>query len=179
VNPELPCELFTDASDQAIGAVLLQRNAEDPSVIYPICFASKKLTATQQAWSTTDKEALAVAWGLETFKRHFEGGAVIVYSDHRALSHITTASSPKLVRLGLKIAQYQPTIRYLEGDTNFLADWMSRSLGDDDALTNAVAVPQVLVAKLPLPHPELSLPPGTSSLGRPRKRLRQTRSSIS
>ena len=60
----LPFELMCDASDYAVGAVLGQRRDKNPTVVY---YASKTLNDAQRNYTTTEKEMLAVVFGLEKF----------------------------------------------------------------------------------------------------------------
>lgn len=61
-NPLLPVELETDASDFAIGAVLLQRH---DSHLRPVAFSSCKLNPAELNYEVYDKELLAI---VETCK---------------------------------------------------------------------------------------------------------------
>ena len=56
--------LRTDASNNGIGAVLMQRHEEK---LFPVCYARKKLASAERNYSTIEKECLAVAW----VSRHF------------------------------------------------------------------------------------------------------------
>lgn len=176
LDQNLPLHLYTDASDVAAGAVLVQ---PADGIVTPICFASKLFSRTQRAWSVTDREAFAVAWALESSERFFLGSSITVFTDHRALTNLATAENPKLIRLALKIARYRPKVVYLEGEDNFLADWMSRSLEAEDTLTHEVALPivaSVATAKSVLQEPPL---PDWSSFARRRKRnCRRTPNSV-
>ena len=62
--------LRTDASNNGIGAVLMQRHEEK---LFPVCYASKKLSSAERNYSTIEKECLAIVWGireiLSTFVR--------------------------------------------------------------------------------------------------------------
>ena len=46
---ELPFEVHTDASDKAIGSVLVQKG-------HPVAFESRKLNDAEQTYSTNEKE---------------------------------------------------------------------------------------------------------------------------
>ena len=56
--------LETDASDCAIGAVLLQHISSEGSPLLPVAFYSKKLNAAEQKYPVHDHEMLAIiqAW---------------------------------------------------------------------------------------------------------------------
>ncbi|KAL7501887.1 hypothetical protein ACHAXN_000059, partial [Cyclotella atomus] len=54
-------EIYTDASSKQLGAVITQGNR-------PIAFFSRKLTETQQRYSVTEIELLAIVETLKEFK---------------------------------------------------------------------------------------------------------------
>ncbi len=56
-----PFEIFTDASSTQLGAVITQDNR-------PIAFFSRKLSKTQQKYSVTEIELLAIVETLKEFK---------------------------------------------------------------------------------------------------------------
>ncbi|XP_070386643.1 uncharacterized protein, partial [Dermacentor albipictus] len=60
-----PFWLFTDASAIAVGACLAQMT--DNGTECPIAFASHRFTPTQMRWSTIEREAFGVIWGLKKF----------------------------------------------------------------------------------------------------------------
>ncbi|GFS47624.1 retrovirus-related Pol polyprotein from transposon 297 [Trichonephila clavipes] len=59
---EKPYYLHTDASQTAVGCCLGQLDGEDN--IHPIAFGSQKLNPSQQKWSTIEREAYAILFGL-------------------------------------------------------------------------------------------------------------------
>ena len=74
---DLPFELMCDASDYALGAVLGQRKNKQ---FQPIYYASKTLNDTQQNYTTTEKELLAVVFAFEKFRSYLLLSKVIVYT---------------------------------------------------------------------------------------------------
>ena len=61
----LPFELMCDASDFVVGAVLGQRREKHFQLIY---YASKILIATQENYTTTEKELLAIVFAFDIFR---------------------------------------------------------------------------------------------------------------
>src|SRR5581483_6053711 len=57
--------LYTDASGYAMGAILAQKDENDQE--YVIAYASKGFTGAQHNYTTTEKECLAIIWGIEHF----------------------------------------------------------------------------------------------------------------
>ena len=88
----LPFEIMYDASNYTVGAVLGQRNNNQPHVIH---YAFKTLNATQCNYSTTEKELLAIVFALDKFCSYLLGSKVIVFSDHATLKHLLTKKESK------------------------------------------------------------------------------------
>lgn len=128
-----PFHLFVDASNLGFGAALMQKDEAGEWV--PLLFASKKACKTQAAWCPTDREVYAVLWGLRTVEKFILGSEIVVYTDHKALIHLDTAPSAKLMRYALEIKGYGARIEHVAGTLNPVADWLSRlDLPDDDGL---------------------------------------------
>jgi hypothetical protein len=134
-------ELFvlrTDASGIAVAGALSQLIAgaggatsdvtEKGDGEMPIAFCSQKLTATQQAWSTIEREAYAVIFALKKWHYLIFGAPVVVFSDHNPLTYIVSnaTNSAKLTRWSLALQEYNITFRYAKGRSNIVADCLSR-----------------------------------------------------
>jgi hypothetical protein len=74
-----PFEIYTDASSTQLGAVTTQDNR-------PIAFFSRKLSETQQKYSVTEVELLAIVETLKEFKGMLWGHDIKVYTDHKNLT---------------------------------------------------------------------------------------------
>ena len=81
-----PFVLHTDASGRAVGATLGQ--LDEMGMEQPLAFASQKLSPTQAAWSTIEREAYAVIWALNKYRDLIFGTRVTVYCDHNPLHYI-------------------------------------------------------------------------------------------
>ena len=117
-----------DASNYAVAGVLSQ--FDDEGHDRPIAFASQKLTPTEQAWSTVEKEAYAVIWALTKYRHWLFANEVVVFSDHNPLVFLTESipKAPKLMRWALALQQFNCTFKYKAGKTNVVADCLSRSV---------------------------------------------------
>ena len=72
-----PCGILVHASLSAVGCCLIQWS--DDGKEKPIAFASSKLTPTQMAWSTIEKEAYAVTYTLRKYRNFVFAANVIVF----------------------------------------------------------------------------------------------------
>ena len=90
-------KLSTNASDFAIGAVLLQKDMQT-NLWYLVAFFSKLLDVHERNYKIYDKELLAVIQGLEEYRHHLEGHPykVEIWLDHQNLIFFRTAQ--KLTR---------------------------------------------------------------------------------
>jgi len=71
-------QIHTDASHTQLGAVISQERK-------PIAFYSKKLSPTQQRYTTTERELLALVEILKEFKNILLGQQITVFTDHKNL----------------------------------------------------------------------------------------------
>lgn len=142
-----PFSIRTDASSYALGAVLVQGEGAEE---HPVEYASRLLSKSEQNYSTTEREALAVVWALEKFRGYIEGSHVTLSTDHQPLRWLLSLKSPtgRLARWALQIQGYDLQIEYLCGKRNVLADFLSRPpcCHDDtpncDVCTVAIELPR-------------------------------------
>ena len=121
-----PFLLRTDASNLGLGAVLLQEDSE--SRLVPICFISRSLTKSEQNYSTTEKELLAIVWSLQKLHAYVHGSQLVIETDHQPLSSLIKKQHPpgRLLRWVLALQDYEFDISYLKGKDNGIADSLSR-----------------------------------------------------
>jgi hypothetical protein len=115
-----------DASNYAVGACLAQ--VDDEGHEHPICFASSKLSDTQQKWSTIEKEGYAIIFALKKFDHVVYGNNIVIYSDHNPLHFLSESvpKSSKLTRWSLALQRYNIKIVHRPGVDNGNADALSR-----------------------------------------------------
>ena len=65
-DPDKPTEINVDASPVGLGAILAQTNSTTGDK-HVVAYASRSLTAVEQRYSQTEREALAVVWGCEYY----------------------------------------------------------------------------------------------------------------
>jgi hypothetical protein len=88
VHPDvsLPYTIHTDASGQAIGAVLMQTNASGETFI--VSTASRVLNPAERRYSVAEQELLAIVFALQKFRIYMFGHELNLYTDNKALSFI-------------------------------------------------------------------------------------------
>ena len=91
-NWDLPFEIMCDASDNAIGAVLGQKEDKKEFVIY---YASKTLDFAQSNYTTTEKEFLVLVFALEKFRSYIIGSPITIFNDHAALKYFLSKQDTK------------------------------------------------------------------------------------
>ncbi|GFU59021.1 retrovirus-related Pol polyprotein from transposon 297 [Trichonephila clavipes] len=116
-----PYIIQTDASNYALGAVLLQGEGSDE---HPIEYASRLLTPAERNYSTTEREALAVVWALKKFRGYIEGTEITVASDHQPLKWLLNLKSPtgRLARWALEIQSFNLKVQYIPGKANVVGN---------------------------------------------------------
>ncbi|XP_023243879.1 uncharacterized protein LOC111641862 [Centruroides sculpturatus] len=122
-----PFILATDASNEAIGAVLSQ---EDERGEMPIAYASRILRKPEKNYSTTEKECLAVVWATKYFKPYLYGRKFTIITDHRPLrwlmSNKDSSSNSRIARWIIFLQEFDFTITHKAGDCHKNADALSR-----------------------------------------------------
>ena len=124
LKPRGCLEVYTDASDVACGAVLLQDKK-------PIEFYSKKFSPAEQRYSCHERETFAVVCALLHFKHILIGEEFVVFTDHKPLVYwlLRPPVNERHARWLVRVQGLNFTIRYIEGAYNFIADVLSRPKG--------------------------------------------------
>ena len=116
--------LYTDASQVAAGAVLMQDNE-------PVAYFSRRFTPTEQRYDTHEREALAMVSACLYFKNLLLSIPFKVRTDHRSLERWLD-KPPKTERHARWLTKIQGLlfeVEYVKGTDNVFADLMSRPHG--------------------------------------------------
>lgn len=135
----LPFILHCDASDIGLGVVLSQRETADPrSPEHPIAFFSRKLSPAESNYTVTERELLAVVFGVTKARPYIYGTRCTVVSDHSALRYLLGQRdlSGRLARWSIALSQFDLVILHRPGAANANADALSR-LPVDEGLSHS------------------------------------------
>lgn len=121
-NLQKPFEIETDASDYAMGAVLLQEK-------HLVCYHSKMFTSAVKNYPTYDKELYAFVQSVKKWKHYLVGKETIIHTDHQPLQYLQSQSKLQQSRhfrwMGF-LQQFHLVIKYKKGTQNKIADMLSR-----------------------------------------------------
>ncbi|CAB4005904.1 Transposon Ty3-I Gag-Pol poly, partial [Paramuricea clavata] len=118
-DPTKDTEISVDASPAGLAAILSQVDRKT-GTHHIVTYASRPLSETEQRYSQTEREALAVVWACEHLHLYIYGKPVTIYTDHKPLVSIygNPSSKPpaRVERWALRLQPYQLTIRYRKGE---------------------------------------------------------------
>ena len=122
-DPKKKSTILVDASPVGLGAILTQEGKA-------VCYASRALTPVEQRYSQTDREMLAVVYGVEHFHLYVQGDSFQVVTDHKPLLGIMKSRNPTTARIErwrLRLMPYEFDLTYRPGrNEQNPADFISR-----------------------------------------------------
>lgn len=112
-----PYEVHTDASDFALGGVLMQKG-------HPIAYESRKLNDAEKLYTVQEKEMTAVVHCLRTWRHYLLGTKFVVKTDNVATSYFLKQKKliPKQVRWQAFLAEFNFVMEYKPSKENVVAD---------------------------------------------------------
>lgn len=127
-NYELDWIMRTDASDIAAAMVLFQVCvAEDGTVTnQPIMLASKKFSEQARNWDIHKKEAYGNYFGVLSASYMLRAKPFVLETDHANLIFLEKSTAPIIIRWRVYMQSFNFLVRYLPGNRNKVADFMTR-----------------------------------------------------
>ena len=130
-----PFLLFTDASNVAIGACLMQMDAGTKRP-HPIAYFSRTLQGSERRYAAFCRELLAIVVAVEYFRPYLESrDDTLIFTDHKpiidAVRSKDLTTNDKHARWITRILSFKATVCYIPGGLNNIADLLSRPFGDD------------------------------------------------
>ncbi|CAI7797883.1 unnamed protein product [Closterium sp. NIES-53] len=139
-DPHSPFEVVTDASDIAIGAVLLQ---DFGNGLQPIAYESRKLLPPEKNYPIHDREMLAIVHAFKVCRCYLTGADVTVRTNHKSLQYLRAQPhlNPRQIRWldYLESSSYY-TVTYKKGASN-IADALTRPTAQVHAILLAQTSP--------------------------------------
>ena len=117
----------TDASDWALGCVLLQEDVLGK--MHPVAYDGRKFQGAELNYSVQDKELLAIKHALRLWRNYIENGTrTKVITDHSSLVYLQTTKEPsrRLERWIAEFGDYDLDIQYRKGSEAIVPDAISR-----------------------------------------------------
>jgi transposase InsO family protein len=121
-----PCILYTDASKIGIGATLAQK--DDNGVEHVIEYFSKRLQPSQENYTASELECLAIVEAIEHFEVYLDKRFTVI-TDHMALKWLLSFKKPKgrLFHWSIKLSTYSFDVIHRAGRNQQHVDALSRS----------------------------------------------------
>lgn len=137
VHPDYskPIAVMIDASDYGIGGVIQQLESDEWR---PIQYFARKLSKTEQRYSTFGRELLAAFASVKKFRHHLESREFTLFTDHKAL--VSAIEKPHLNleridreqrQLDFLCSMVKPNrVKHIPGKENIIADCLSRAVNN-------------------------------------------------
>ena len=118
--------VFVDASDIAIGSVLMQLT--EMKWYRRVYYASRKLSTAERNYSTTEREALGMVYSVTKYRHYLLGWKFSFHMDHSTLIYLVSKASltGKIARWTLLLQEFEFDIYHRPGAQHAIADYLSR-----------------------------------------------------
>ncbi|KAL0456568.1 UNVERIFIED_CONTAM: Transposon Tf2-11 polyprotein [Sesamum latifolium] len=119
-NMSKPFVVETDASDFALGSVLVQDG-------HLVAFESRKLKDVERRYSVHEKELMAVIHCLRLWRHYLLGSPFMVKTDNTAMSHFMTQLklTSRQARWQELLSEFHFVLEYRAGSSNHVEDALS------------------------------------------------------
>ncbi|CAI7795296.1 unnamed protein product [Closterium sp. NIES-53] len=139
-DPHRPFEVVTDASEIAIGAVLLQ---DFGNGLQPIAYESQKPHPPEKNYPIHDREMLAIVDAFKVWRCYLTDTDVTVRTDHKSLQYLRAQLhlNPRQIRwLDYLESNFHYMVTYKKGASN-IADALTRPTAQLHAILPALTSP--------------------------------------
>ena len=125
-DPSRQFLLHTDSSGYAIGAILSQVDKDGRE--YACGYESRLLKGAEVHYGISEKECLAVCFGVKKFRVYLHGTRFKIYTDHSALKWLMEIKDPtgRLARWSIYLQAFDFEILYKKGSLHTNVDAISR-----------------------------------------------------
>jgi hypothetical protein len=118
-NTKEPFTMETDASDFAVGAVLMQNNKT-------IGLYSAKFNKSELNYTVIEKESLAIFKAINHFKTIIFNSPITIKTDNANLI-FSGELTKRIQRWKLQFEEFEYKLEYKRGKENTIADFISRN----------------------------------------------------
>ena len=147
-----PFKVEIDASNYAIGAVLMQK--DDKGILHPVAYFSKSLNSAQRNYNVYNRELLGLVETCRHFRQYLHQPAhtVKIHTDHANLLYWKNPGehNRRVARWHTELMEYDFQLVHISGKKNGRADALSRhpdhDTGEEDN-KKLVVLPKRLFAK--------------------------------
>ena len=122
-NASKPFRVITDASDCAVGGVLLQE--EEAGQWHPVAYTSRRLSAAEMNYHAMERETLAVVHALRVWKLYLYNSFEVLTDNMGSRTSNPRRIYPNVKLGGWSLSEFDFTILHRPGANN-MADALSR-----------------------------------------------------
>ncbi|PCJ23617.1 MAG: hypothetical protein COA94_08140, partial [Rickettsiales bacterium] len=131
-----------ESKEGGLGAVLMQEQPDGQ--MKPIGFASRQLQEHEKNYSAFLVELAAATFAIDFFQIYLKPNTFTLYSDHKPMTNLSKVHMKTLNRLQLMMTEFHFDIKWVRGEDNIVADFLSRNA---IAAINAVDTAPSTIAK--------------------------------